>query len=271
MGNWKHLTLSGVMMLGLSLGLTGCPEDDDNTCTEPSDCESGACDQLCGICIDAPCDSDEDCTDGTVCRTACEGGTATQCLPPDGNGGDQCEENIDCYAETGYCADLMPADCVSYDCGTMFNDCNQCALAPDSGAKSATGPVVFLPEQVDVGDDAVTVCRKDPACGAQENVCRFSASFYPAAGQTITGSAYEKIWLVTANAKSCTRDADCGSLKCKDGVCMTQTFETTSISGDTFSWEGCYDPTNLTPGGVVVLFDDAGNRSNALCFTGTAP
>jgi hypothetical protein len=292
MKNWKYLTFAGLMMLGIAGGAVACGDSGAGgsggsgppSCTQPSDCDSGACDTKCSVCIGTTCDATHPCTDTTKeCRAACAGG-ATQCLDPvggggsggsGGTGGNTCANNGDCYSQVGYCA--TNDTCVSFACGTQYNMCSGCGNGPAGGDVATNGPVIYrldADQQVDLDNDANIHCRKSvAACGAQQNVCKFHGYYIPAAGQTVSSTgAYRKIYLTSST--SCTSDTDCGGSdagKCVEGKCGKLSFENVSLSNGEFTFEGCFDATTTNPAPSAFILDDAGNHSNSLCFSGVAP
>src|SRR5262249_19223093 len=140
MGNWKYLALSSAMLLGLSAGLAGCPEDEETACSSSEDCvDDQACELNCCICF-TTCATDADSTTpGETCVPVYDSTTASHCAVAGGGGGSggsggsgggnaECDAPEDCLAESGFC-DLGGGSkkCIGQECGDTENMCDRCA------------------------------------------------------------------------------------------------------------------------------------------------
>ena len=241
MKNWKYLTFAGLMMLGIAGGAVACGDSGAGgsggsgppSCTQPSDCDSGACDTKCSVCIGTTCDATHPCTDTTKeCRAACEGG-ATQCLDPVWAVGARAVRVAPVRVHLRQQRRLLLPGRLLLDQRHLrvvrvwhaVQHVQRLRKRPGRRRRrhERSGDYrLDADQQVDLDNDANIHCRKKRGrlrCAAER--AKFHGYYIPASGQTVSSTgAYRKIYLTSST--SCTSDTDCGGSdagKCVEGKC----------------------------------------------------
>lgn len=189
--------------------------------------------------------------DGSACAcdatSACDVcGCDPDCPPPELEclGG-----HADCYP-AGYCDEV--------------GSCEELATLADCHAASASspavdgGPVLFGGTQVDLDHvrGVSALCSKDPdTCANNGNVCAFELAWYDPDGDVAVASGiYPAVRFLRA-----------------DTGAAVAPYNVVRQPGDRLHLYGCWDEATTAPGGAAILVDDAGHRSNPVCFEGRAP
>lgn len=278
------------MALVASMGLTACGDDEETVCSDDSDCAAGriCLESLCKL----TCSTDAECSDGQICGSQgvceaegtetcaddrdcdagffCDTATSTcvadecvndndcpgtdecidgQCSPV----GDECTPETqvaECAPDTAYCADT--GECTSFACGSTFNNCNRCGQGPNAGARSAGGPVIFLPNPGTCARNvSATTCQEDAPF-----LCDFNFLAYGVDGQIPDQAGLRNNVLIitgsgnTAPVFGITRKDEAPNVRIGFKACF-------ATSG-----------TGNTPSGVVIK-DNGGRFSNSLCISGS--
>lgn len=225
-----------------AIGLSGCGDG-------PSPNHSSGPDS-------APEEEVGDCLDENGHLTLCDDSDSTACA--DGEVRDSehacrttCRTIADCVVlpVRSYCA----LDRFCYGLDSRLG-CPRTAGAPEI---SDSGPALFGAIQADL-DGGTPICTKDPAsCTNNGNVCAWTMSFYDAEGDfpSTRSELYGKATFIEL-----------------DGT-RTATFfvDAPDTDNSTVTLLGCYEEFETSVDGAFQIDDMAGNNSNAICVTGSAP
>jgi hypothetical protein len=186
---------------------TGDP--DGFVCKEAKDCRSGHC--VDGICCNSACDG--------ICESCDQPGMGGRCLvvPAGQDPDDECaEEPPSSCGRDGACDGARA--CRRYPAGSVCV-AGSCQVATERSARLCDGQGVCQPETVKscapaecIGDACAPPCATDPDCPAgrycDKGTCRTQSE----------------------QGVPCTRDAQCGSGFCTDGVCCSMACKDTCYS-----------------------------------------
>lgn len=285
MKNTKWYLLSIGAAATLALGSVAC-DDEVTACETDEDCDTEGgevCDVAAAAC-EIACADDTECADGEVCCadgdikscTADCGGTPTGCTTdadcaadqtcnaagvceggstdcpageaPDANGEcrPSCTSVADCYDLMAYCA----TDNLCYGVDT-------CARGASAPAMGASGPLLFGAVQADL-DAGTANCTKDAAaCTNNGNVCGWDVFFFDPDGDfpATKGALYGKTKFIETDGNPI----------------AAFNVDAPDMANSTATLYGCYDEQNTSPDGGFQIDDTAGNHSNAICVSGSAP